>query len=195
VDTTIRPLLRWTAAALALACGVLLVTGLWLVWNYRPTDGLTFVPNAYPGPSIAWIHRITIWHRWASIAAIALAIALFVEVVVAAARSRRAWTVAVALAPPVLAIAGAVSGYRIAWDQLGVWAVTVGKNMMGYDGAFDEKLRFVQVGTRRLSADTFHRWYWFHIAVVPALVVAAVILTVVVHRRRRRAAIASPADT
>jgi hypothetical protein len=46
-----------------------------------------------------------------------------------------------------------------------------------------------------MSADTFHRWYWLHVAVVPTLVVAAMILTVVVHRRRRRAAIASPADT
>jgi quinol-cytochrome oxidoreductase complex cytochrome b subunit len=192
-DLAVRAVLRWTLIALAITFALLLTSGLWLVWNYRPTDGLTFVPNAYAGPSIAWTHRITIWHRWTSAVAVGLAIAVLVEVVIGAVLTRRWRAVVAAAGAPVLAAVAAVSGYLIAWDQLGLEEVTVGKNMMGYDAVFDAKLTFVAIGSQRVSPGTYHRWYWVHVAVVPG-VVLALSLAIVVLSRRRPAAIACPPE-
>ena len=119
-----------------------------------------------------------------------LAIAVLVEAVVGAVTDRRWRRPLVALTVPVLTAALAVSGHLIAWDRLGLYEVTVGKNMMGYRGVFDDQLRFVVVGTRRISADTYHRWYWAHVAVIPALVLV-VATTMLVRTRRSRAALAS----
>ena len=38
------------------------------------------------------------------------------------------------------------TGYLLPWDQLALWAVTVGTNMMGYTPVFGSQVRFVLLG-------------------------------------------------
>ena len=41
------------------------------------------------------------------------------------------------------------TGYLLPWDQLSLWAVAVGTNMMGYTPVFGNQVRFVLLGRRR----------------------------------------------
>ncbi len=46
------------------------------------------------------------------------------------------------------------TGYLLPWDQLAIWAVTVGTNMMGYTPVFGRQVKFVLIGGGRdRSAD------------------------------------------
>ena len=39
------------------------------------------------------------------------------------------------------------TGYLLPWDQLSLWAVTVGTNMMGYTPVFGDNVKFVLLGS------------------------------------------------
>ena len=46
------------------------------------------------------------------------------------------------------------TGYLLPWDQLALWAVTVGTNMMGYTPVFGDQVRFVLLGGVEIGTDT-----------------------------------------
>ena len=59
------------------------------------------------------------------------------------------------------------TGYLLPWDQLALWAVTVGTNMMGYTPVFGEQVRFVLLGGVEIGTDTLLRWYVLHVLLLP----------------------------
>ena len=52
-----------------------------------------------------------------------------------------------------LTIGLSFTGYLLPWDQLALWAVTVGTNMAGYTPVFGEEVRFVLLGKGDQSGD------------------------------------------
>ena len=52
-------------------------------------------------------------------------------------------------------------------DQLALWAVTVGTNMMGYTPVFGDQVRFVLLGGVEIGTDTLLRWYVLHVLMLP----------------------------
>ena len=62
------------------------------------------------------------------------------------------------------------TGYLLPWDQLALWAVTVGTNMMGYTPVFGEQVRFCcsAAGDRHRHAA---RWYVLHVLLLPFVLV------------------------
>ena len=63
------------------------------------------------------------------------------------------------------------TGYLLPWDQLALWAVTVGTNMMGYTPVFGSQVRFVLLGSKEISTDTLLRWYTLHVLMLPFVIV------------------------
>ena len=63
------------------------------------------------------------------------------------------------------------TGYLLPWDQLALWAVTVGTNMMGYTPVFGEQVRFVLLGGVEIGTDTLLRWYVLHVLLLPFVLV------------------------
>ncbi len=77
------------------------------------------------------------------------------------------------------------TGYLLPWDQLSMWAVTVGTNMagatplLGHEGPFgpelgmrpDNDVRFVLLGGRQVGPATLLRFYVFHCIVIPLIAV------------------------
>jgi quinol-cytochrome oxidoreductase complex cytochrome b subunit len=129
------------------------------------------------------VHRVGAWFL------ILAVLALGTEVVVrAAARGRRRLLVALgAVGGAALALLAAfVTGLLLPWDQLALWAVTVGTNMYGLRASFDPHVRFVLVGGAEVSPAAYRTAAVLHVIVFPAL---AAVSLLVAHRsaRSRRA--------
>src|SRR5581483_9616106 len=63
------------------------------------------------------------------------------------------WVIGVVLL--LLTLLLSFTGYLLPWDQLALWAVTVGTNMMGYTPVFG----------------TLLRWYVLHVLMLPFVIV------------------------
>ena len=63
------------------------------------------------------------------------------------------------------------TGYLLPWDQLALWAVTVGTNMMGYTPVFGGRCGTSLLGSKEISGDTLLRWYSLHVLLLPFVIV------------------------
>jgi quinol-cytochrome oxidoreductase complex cytochrome b subunit len=102
------------------------------------------------------------------------------------------------------------TGYLLPWDQLAIWAITVGSNMarahpfVGYEGPGSSLLqiggvplihsgsdaRFLLLGGRFVSGETLLRFYVLHCVAVPLAV--AVLIAVHFWRVRKDGGISGP---
>ena len=82
------------------------------------------------------------------------------------------------------------TGYLLPWDQLGIWAVTVGTNMAGATPFVGEQTRFLLIGGYEISDNTLVRWYVLHVIGVP--LVTAVLMAVHFWRIRKDGGISGP---
>jgi quinol-cytochrome oxidoreductase complex cytochrome b subunit len=151
---------------------VLAATGLFLVFQYRPEASQSW--NALGlGPSGVHLWAIArVVHRTTS--ALFIATALGAVVVVALAywtsrtpeeprHGRRLDLLVIGLLP--LALFASFTGYLLPWDQLALWAVTVGTNMSGYRPVFGHEVKFVLMGGVEVSRETLLRWFYTHLLV------------------------------
>src|ERR671932_716300 len=67
-------------------------------------------------------------------------------------------------------------GLLLPWDQLGIWAVTVGTNMAGATPFVGEQTRFLLIGGYEISDNTLVRWYVLHVIGMP--LITAVLMAV-----------------
>jgi len=63
------------------------------------------------------------------------------------------WVIGVILLTLTLLLS--FTGYLLPWDQLALWAVTVGTNMIGYTPVFGSQVRFVLLGGAEIGTNTF----------------------------------------
>ena len=82
------------------------------------------------------------------------------------------------------------TGYLLPWDQLGIWAVTVGTNMAGATPFVGEQVRFLLIGGYEISDNTLIRWYVLHVIGVP--LITAVLIAVHFWRIRKDGGISGP---
>jgi quinol-cytochrome oxidoreductase complex cytochrome b subunit len=96
------------------------------------------------------------------------------------------------------------TGYLLPWDQLSIWAVTVGTNMgratplVGHEGPFAELLgvdarydaRALLTAGRLISPATLLRFYVLHCIFIP--LIAAVLMIVHFWRVRKDGGISGP---
>lgn len=88
-------------------------------------------------------------------------------------------------APAILASVVALVGFgltfrlgsAIAWDQLALWAVTVGTNMTGYVPVANDEVRFVLVDGVEVSRGTILTLLVLHAVVLPILLAVSVSAT------------------
>ncbi|HVF74542.1 MAG TPA: cytochrome b N-terminal domain-containing protein [Acidimicrobiales bacterium] len=148
VDITIRVAFALVAMLLA----VLLLTGVWLTFNYRP------------GVS----EPLRTAHRLAAFAVVPVGLLVPAAVVV----RKRGVGIVVAVAFFAGLVAASFTGYLLPWDQLGLWAVTVGRPMAGVLHPFDETVRFVIIGGAEISTALYCMWVIVHLALLPLVLLA-----------------------
>ena len=98
------------------------------------------------------------------------------------------WVVGVVLL--VLTLLLSFTGYLLPWDQLALWAITVGTNMVGSAPLLGEPNRFVLVGGFQVGQNALIRFYTLHVIGLPLM--AAVFMAVHFWRIRRDGGAARP---
>ncbi len=79
------------------------------------------------------------------------------------------WIIGVTLLLVTLLLA--FTGYLLPWDQLAIWAVTVGTNMIQNSPVVGKEAGFVLLGGSQIGAQTLVRWYTLHVLALPFVIV------------------------
>ena len=143
----------------------LVASGVPLLWLYRP-QGM-------------WLKDL---HSLASTLFFGAAAGLLVAAVVSRlAKAGASEAVVWPAGLTVLAVLGAFTGRLLAWDQLGLWAVTIGKDYRGALRVRSSEVRFAILDGARINPGEYQRWLAVHIVALPVLALG---LGVVSWRRR-----------
>ena len=150
---------------------VLTFTGLLLMFYYRPTVEYAFVDILDLREQVPFgIMREV--HRWGAHAmVITVWIHMFRVFMTGSYKPPREfnWVIGVILLTLTLLLS--FTGYLLPWDQLALWAVTVGTNMIGYTPVFGQQVKFVLLGGVEIGTDTLLRWYVLHVLLFPFVTV------------------------
>ena len=98
------------------------------------------------------------------------------------------WVVGVILL--VLTLLLSFTGYLLPWDQLSLWAITVGTNIAGSAPILGPDARKVLIGGFTVDQAALIRFYTLHVIALP--LIAAIFMSVHFWRIRRDGGLARP---
>ena len=172
-------------AALSAEVILLAVTGAALYFVYRPSDATAWNDIRASAGSVQISHLVRFVHRASAYLAVLSAIGFAVLGAVRPSGPRR-WTSPLLGGGLALTTAAAlVTGFLLPWDQLALWAVTVGTNFTGFGPLLGNQVRFVLINNDEVSPEVIVTWLAIH-ATLGGLV-AGVLLTAAWTRHRRSA--------
>jgi quinol-cytochrome oxidoreductase complex cytochrome b subunit len=155
---------------------LLTITGIFLMFFYRPmadiggaqayTDMQGIRTTVFLGDFVRNLHR---WGAHLMVFSVTLHMARVFYTGAYKPPREFNWVVGVLLR--FLTLGLSFTGYLLPWDQLALWAVTVGTNMMGYTPVFGSQVRFVLLGGVEIGTDTLLRWYVLHVLMLPFVTV------------------------
>jgi quinol-cytochrome oxidoreductase complex cytochrome b subunit len=161
---------------------VLTVTGIVLMFYYRPTPELAYRDMKDLEFVVSLGKFMRNMHRWSAHAMVLFVIMHMVRVFLTGAyKTPREFNWGVGVVLLVLTLFLSFTGYLLPWDQLAIWAVTVGTNMasatpfVGAEGPFSSLLgvglkndaRFGLLGGTAVGSATLVRFYVLHCIAVP----------------------------
>jgi quinol-cytochrome oxidoreductase complex cytochrome b subunit len=82
------------------------------------------------------------------------------------------------------------TGYLLPWDQLSIWAITVGQGIAGYSPLIAKQVQFLLFGGTVVGPDTLLRFYVLHVLALPFFV--TIFLAVHFWRIRKDGGISGP---
>jgi quinol-cytochrome oxidoreductase complex cytochrome b subunit len=151
---------------------LLTVTGIFLMFFYRPTAAAAWPTVRTLETAVTFGSLVRNMHRW-SAHLMVLTVFLHMSRVFyhGAYKAPREfnWVIGVVLLTLTLLLS--FTGYLLPWDQLALWAVTVGTNMMGYTPVFGTSVKYVLLGSKEISNETLLRWYVLHVLLLPFVIV------------------------
>ncbi len=165
------------------------VTGVLLMFYYRPTLEWAYNDMLALRDVVSWgvLREI---HRWAAHAMVITVMLHMLRVFLTGSYKPPRefnWVVGVGLL--VMTLLLSFTGYLLPWDQLSIWAITVGSNMaravplVGSEGPAQQLLtvggidlitdasdsRFLLLGARSVGEETLIRFYVLHCVAIPLL--------------------------
>ena len=162
---------------------VLTVTGLYLMFYYVPS-----VEHAYQDMYdlkfvVTFGAVIRNMHRWA---AHAMVITVWLHVArvfyTGAYKKPREFNWAIGTTLLLITLLLSFTGYLLPWDQLSIWAITVGTNMARYAPIAGPYTRYLMLGGKVVGANALLRFYVAHVVGLPLVA----FLLMVVHFWRVR---------
>ena len=76
----------------------------------------------------------------------------------------------------LVVVAASVTGYLLPWDQLALFAVTVGTNISGYTWLRDGSVRFVLMDGTEIAPATLFKWLLLHAVVLGGALAAFLVM-------------------
>lgn len=184
---------------------ITVVTGIILMFYYRPTAEHAYHDIKYLQFDVPFGMIMRNMHRWA---AHAMVIAVWIHMLrvfmTGSYKPPREFNWVIGVNLLVLTLMLSFTGYLLPWDQLAIWAVTVGTNMgratplLGAEGPFAEltgvdaryDARAFLVAGRLVGGATLLRFYVLHCVFMP--VAASVLMIVHFWRIRKDGGISGP---
>ncbi|MBI3269864.1 MAG: cytochrome b N-terminal domain-containing protein [Planctomycetes bacterium] len=188
----------------------LTVTGLLLMFYYRPTAEYAFSDIVYLREDIP-LGIMRELHRWGAHAMVITVWLHMMRVFLTGSyKPPREFNWGIGVLLLVLTLLLSFTGYLLPWDQLAIWAITVGTNMaratpvVGYEGPLAQLLklgdialvhagadaRYFLTAGRLIGAQTLLRFYVLHCVGIP--LAATVLMAVHFWRVRKDGGISGP---
>ena len=148
--------------------GVLLVTGVYLMFFYTPSVSAAYGDMQAIRTGIGFAQLIRNVHRWAAHLMVVVVFLHLTRVFYAGAYKKPRqfnWVIGVGLLLATLAFS--FTGYLLPWDQLSYWAVTVGTNIVNSVPLLGGVLKSLLIGGDQIGQTTLLRFYALHVAVLP----------------------------
>jgi quinol-cytochrome oxidoreductase complex cytochrome b subunit len=151
---------------------LLTITGIFLMFYYAPTAENAYQDIQDLSTSVAFGSLIRNMHRWGAHLMV-LSVFLHMSRVFyhGAYKAPREFNWVVGVVLMLLTLLLSFTGYLLPWDQLALWAVTVGTNMASFVPVFGSQVKFLLLGSVVVSADTLLRWYVLHVLFFPFVIV------------------------
>src|SRR5215468_261608 len=184
---------------------VTVVTGVYLMFYYRPVAEYAYADIKYLEFDMPFGMLMRNMHRWSAHGmVIAVWLHMFRVFMTGSYKPPREFNWVVGVILLVLTLLLSFTGYLLPWDQLSIWAVTVGTNMgratpmIGHEGPFAELLgvdarydaRALLTAGRLIGPATLLRFYVLHCIGFP--LIAAVLMIVHFWRVRKDGGISGP---
>ncbi|HET7152295.1 MAG TPA: cytochrome b N-terminal domain-containing protein [Candidatus Kapabacteria bacterium] len=184
---------------------VLTITGVILMFYYHPSAEYAYNDMKYLMHDVAFGPFIRNMHRWAAHAmVITVMLHMFRVFLTGSYKPPRQFNWGIGVILLVLTFLLSFTGYLLPWDQLAIWAVTVGTNMaratpfLGNEGPFGPQLgmkpnndiRFILLGGTQVGPPTLLRFYVGHCIFLP--IIASVLMIVHFWRVRKDGGISGP---
>ena len=189
---------------------VLTITGILLMFYYRPTVEYAYGDIVDLGEQVP-LGIMREIHRWgAHLMVITVWLHMFRVFMTGSYKPPREFNWSIGVVMLVLTLLLSFTGYLLPWDQLAIWAITVGSNMakatpfLGAGGPGSEFLqlggiplihagddaRFLLIGAKELGGITLNRFYVLHCILIP--LVAVIFMAVHFWRIRKDGGISGP---
>jgi quinol-cytochrome oxidoreductase complex cytochrome b subunit len=151
---------------------LLTITGIFLMFYYTPTAELAYHDIQALSTSVAFGSLVRNMHRWGAHLMV-LSVFLHMSRVFyhGAYKPPREFNWVVGVILLLLTLLLSFSGYLLPWDQLALWAVTVGTNMAGYVPVMGAQVKFALLAGVEVSAATLLRFYVLHVLAFPFIII------------------------
>jgi quinol-cytochrome oxidoreductase complex cytochrome b subunit len=167
-------------AVLSVEVALLAVTGVILYFVYRPRASEALIQVTGGDRPMGFPDWTRLLHRWIAILTVPTALVAGLLFSVRLAMRGRWQGPAAAAGLLVASLAALITGFRLPWKQLALWAVTGGEIHIGYGSLLDGDVRFVLTDRGEEAPSTLITWLVVHAllgAFVGALVAVACRLT------------------
>ena len=151
---------------------LLTITGIFLMFYYAPTVESAYRDVAALSTQVAFGSLVRNMHRWGAHLMV-LVVFLHMSRVFyhGAYKPPREFNWVVGVILLLLTLLLSFTGYLLPWDQLALWAVTVGTNMAGFVPVFGAQVKFALLAGAEVTAGTLLRWYVLHVLFFPFIIV------------------------
>jgi quinol-cytochrome oxidoreductase complex cytochrome b subunit len=151
---------------------LLTITGIFLMFYYTPTVEQAYADTAALSTNVAFGSLVRNMHRWGAHLMV-LTVFLHMSRVFyhGAYKPPREFNWVVGVVLLLLTLLLSFTGYLLPWDQLALWAVTVGTNMAGFVPVVGQQVKFALLGSAEVTANTLLRWYVLHVLFFPFIIV------------------------
>jgi quinol-cytochrome oxidoreductase complex cytochrome b subunit len=169
----------------------LTVTGVMLMFYYVPSVDRAYTDIQQLETNVRFGMLIRNLHRWMAHGMVLTVLLHMMRVFYTGAYKPPRefnWVVGVILL--VLTLLLSFTGYLLPWDQLALWAITVGTTIAGAAPVLGGESRFVLIGGFEVGESALIRFYTLHVIGLPLL--AAIFMSVHFWRIRRDGGLARP---